>query len=377
MRIGIEISTLLNHGHDIGAGRYIFNLVNNVLAVGGNNQYTLAARYLTEGHLEKTAAWRGDNVRRKFFRTSEKSLKAWDRAGFPPYELLGFKADVFHCPDFMIPPTFNKNIVLTINDLAFIRFPEFNFEWFIKKYTRQVKANAKRASKIIAISKSTKKDIMDFFKVPRDKVHVIYPAADAVFKKLNHPDSSVFDRYQIGEEFILSVGTIEPRKNYPLLIDAFAKIKADHPKLKLAIVGRTGWKSEASYKAREDSPHKEDIFFLGHVQDSDLVHLYNQARAFVYPSLFEGFGLPVLEAMSCGLPVIASNTSSLPEVVGQAGILLDPNRSSYLAEAIHKLLTINSLREELSEKGLNQAESFSWIENASQTLKLYGSATKK
>ncbi|MGM0365696.1 MAG: glycosyltransferase family 4 protein, partial [Actinomycetota bacterium] len=318
MRIGIEISTLANHGHDIGAGRYIFNLVDNLLDIDTRNRYTLVGRYTTGNHLKKIDALAKSNAKLKLFKASEKSLRIWDRVGFPPYELLGFRADVFHCPDFMVPPTWARNIVLTINDLAFVRFPEFNFEWFIEKYTRLVKANAMRAQKIIAISKSTRNDIIEFFGVPPDKVSVIYPAADGIFKKLKNPDASVPRRYNTGNDYILSVGTVEPRKNYPLLINAFGKIKGDFPRLKLVIVGRTGWKSEPSYKAREDSPHREDILFLGRIEDSDLVHLYNQAKAFVYPSLFEGFGLPVLEAMSCGAAVIASNTSSLPEVTADS-----------------------------------------------------------
>jgi len=374
MQIGIEISTLLNHGHDIGAGRYIYNLTRNLLAIDSHDRYILAARYLTDNHLKTVASLAKSNAKLKLFKVTEKRLKLWDRIGFPPYEFLGFGSDVLHCPDFMIPPTFNRNIVLTINDLAFVRFPEFNFEWFIEKYTRQVKANALRAKKIIAISKSTKNDIVNFFGIPPGKISVIYPAADKVFKKLKNPDTSVLNRYNTGGEYILSVGTIEPRKNYPLLINAFGKIKPRYPRLKLVIVGRTGWKSEASYKAREDSPYKQDILFLGRVEDSDLVHIYNQALAFVYPSLFEGFGLPVLEAMSCGLAVIASNTSSLPEVVGESGMLIPPRQFQDLSEAIDKLLSDSSLKKELSEKAIRQAEKFSWLDNATRTLKVYQSA---
>lgn len=372
MQIGIDISTLVNHGQDIGAGRYIYNLVKNLADIDSGHCFSLVARCTTSQYLEAVDQLTAtNNVNAKLFKTTEKRLGWWDKFRFPPYELLGFKADVLHCPDFMIAPTLNRNIVLTINDLAFIRYPEFNFDWFIKKYTRQVKANALRAKKIIAISNSTRQDIIDFFGIPGEKIEVIYPAADSIFKKLEQPDDEVCKKYHLEDQFILSVGTIEPRKNYPALIKAFNQVKKDFKQLKLAVVGRTGWKSEASFQAKEDSPYSQDILFLGRVSDQDLLHLYNQAMAFVYPSIFEGFGLPVLEAMNCGLPVVAGNNSSIPEVVGDSGILVAADDSDALGEAIARVLTDEDLRKELAAKALARAGKFSWEENARATLSLY------
>ncbi|MDZ7836906.1 MAG: glycosyltransferase family 1 protein [Actinomycetota bacterium] len=372
MQIGIDISTLANHGQDIGAGRYIYNLVKNLADIDSGHRFRLVARCTTDQHLEAVGQLTGkSNVTARLFRTNEKRLGWWDRFRFPPYEFLGFKADVLHCPDFMIAPTLNKNIVLTINDLAFIRYPQFNFDWFIKKYTRQVKANALRAKKIIAISNSTRQDIIEFFAIPSEKIEVIYPAADSVFTKLEQPDKAVCKKYHLEDQFILSVGTIEPRKNYPALIKAFNQLKKDFKQLKLVVVGRTGWKSEASFQAREDSPYSRDILFLGRVSDQDLLHLYNQAMVFVYPSIFEGFGLPVLEAMNCGLPVIAGNNSSIPEVVGDSGMLVDTDDSDALSGAVAEVLADEHLRKELVAKALARAGKFSWEDNARTTLSLY------
>ncbi|OFW63144.1 MAG: hypothetical protein A2Z35_05275, partial [Actinobacteria bacterium RBG_19FT_COMBO_36_27] len=250
----------------------------------------------------------------------------WNRFRFPAIEFLGFKADVFHCPDYLVPPTLNRKIVLTIHDLAFIRFPEFNFDWFIKKYTGEVKKNARISKKIIADSESTRNDIVNFFGIDPLKVEVIYLAADDIFRKLSEKEKNmdVLKKYQIDKKYILSVGTIEPRKNFAALIRTFNNIKKTKigSDYKLVIVGRTGWKSEATYKEKENSPYSDDILFTGRVADQDLIQLYNWAELFVYPSFFEGFGLPPLEAMNCGLPVIAFDTSSLKEVVGDAGILI-------------------------------------------------------
>ena len=196
MRIGIDISTLLNHGRDIGAGRYIFNLVKSLIAASATAvsfqepvTFVLTARYITDEHMpviEEFIKLKTDNhkLELKLFKTSQKNLDCWNRLRFPPIELLGFKADLLHCPDFLIPPTLNKNIVLTIHDLAFIRFPQFNFDWFIKKYTKEVTKNARIAKRISADSQSTKNDIVDLFGINPEKVDVTHEAADKVFRKL-------------------------------------------------------------------------------------------------------------------------------------------------------------------------------------------------
>ena len=378
-RIGIDISTLLNHGPDIGAGRYIINLVRNLLEIDNKNTYVLTGRYTSTEYLEIAYNLKKDfennKIELKFYRTPQKKLDLWNRLKFPPLEFLGFKADILHCPDYLIPPTLNKNIVLTIHDLAFLRFPDFNFDWFIKKYTGEVKKNAQISKKIIADSKNTKNDIVRFFKIDPAKIEVVYLAADNLFKKLleKEKDISVLKKYKIDKKYILSVGTIEPRKNFITLIEAFNLIKhnINNFDYKLVIAGQTGWKSEATYEKREKSPYKEDILFIGRVPDQDLVQIYNQAELFVYPSLFEGFGLPPLEAMSCGLPVIASRTSSLKEVVGDAGILISPGDNIELQKQILYVLKNEEIKEELKGKSLVQSKKFSWVDTAGRTLDIY------
>jgi len=381
LRIGIDISALLNHGVDIGAGRYIINLVRNLLEIDNKNTYVLTGRYTSTEYLEIAYNLKKDfennKIELKFYRTPQKKLDLWNRFKFPPIEFLGFKADILHCPDYLIPPTLNKNIVLTIHDLAFIRFPEFNFDWFVKKYTLEVKKNAQISKKIIADSKSTKNDIVKFFKIDPSRIGVVYLAADNLFKKLpeKEKDKNVLKKYKINKKYILSVGTIEPRKNFITLIKAFNLIKQKKTgtDYKLVIAGRTGWKSEATYLERENSPYRDNILFIGRVPDKDLVQIYNQAELFVYPSLFEGFGLPSLEAMSCGLPVIASDTSSLKEVIGNAGILVTAGDESKLKKQILHVLENEEIKEELKRKSLIQAKKFSWEETARKTLEIYHS----
>jgi glycosyltransferase involved in cell wall biosynthesis len=379
LRIGIDISTLLNHGPDIGAGRYILNLVKNLLKIDKKNTYILTGRYITEKHISHVydlkKPLKNSSIELKLYKTSQKKLDLWDRLRFPPLEFLGFKADVFHCPDYLIPPTLSRNIILSIHDLAFIRFPEFNFEWFIKKYTREVKRNAHISKKIIADSKSTKNDIVKFFKIDPGKVVVIPLAADKTFKTLasGRINKSILKKYRIDNKYILSVGTIEPRKNIMTLIKVFNHLKQKKEVFdyQLVIAGRTGWKSEATYRERDKSPFKEDILFIGRVPDSDLVQIYNQAELFVYPSLFEGFGLPPLEAMSCGLPVIAFNNSSLKEVIGDSGILIPPEDDAGLEKQILYVLENKKIKSKLKKKSILKSNQFSWTETARKTLNIY------
>ena len=379
LRIGIDISTLLNHGPDIGAGRYIINLVRSLLNIDKKNTYVLTGRYSITDYLETIYSLNKEfpdrRIELKFFNASQKKLDLWNRFKFPPLELRGFKADILHCPDYLIPPTLNSNIILTIHDLAFMRYPEFNFDWFIKKYTREVQKNVRAAKMIIADSLSTKNDIIEFFKINPSKVEVIYLAADKIFKRLseNEKDKNVLKKYKINKKYILSVGTIEPRKNFIALIKAFNLIKKKDASFdyKLVIVGRTGWKSEATYAEKNNSPYTEDILFTGRVPDEDLVQIYNQAELFAYPSLFEGFGLPPLEAMSCGLPVIASGTSSLKEVIGDAGILVKAGDENELGNKILSIIKNMEIKEKLKEKSLAQVKKFSWGETAQKTINLY------
>jgi glycosyltransferase involved in cell wall biosynthesis len=379
LRIGIDISTLLNHGPDIGAGRYIINLIKSLLTIDKKNIYVLTGRYVSETNIgavyDMTKDFKESRIELKLYKTSQKKLGLWDRLGFPPLEFLGFKADMLHCPDYLIPPTLNKNIILTIHDLAFIRFPEFNFEWFIKKYTRDVRRNAHISKKIIADSKSTKNDIVKFFKIDPRKIDVVYLAADMTFKTLssNRIDKNILKKYKIDKKYILSVGTIEPRKNLITLIKAFNQLKQKSADFdyKLVIAGRTGWKSEATYRERDNSPYREDILFIGRIPDFDLVQIYNLAELFVYTSLFEGFGLPPLEAMSCGLPLITSNNSSLKEVIGNAGITVPPKNYDEFQKQILYVLQNSNVKDELKKKSIMQVKKFNWTNTAGKTLEIY------
>lgn len=283
-----------------------------------------------------------------------------------------------------------------------MRYPQFNFEWFIKKYTKLVRKNSGLAEKIIADSASTRNDIVKLLNADESRVSTVHLAAEEAFRKLgpDELDISLLEKFGITKKYILSVGTIEPRKNYVTLIKAFNYLKSSMKSLKnrnekystaairnqtrnpgfdcqLVIVGRTGWLSEAAYTEYESSPFKDDIIFVGRIDDSELVQIYNMAQLFVYPSIFEGFGLPVVEAMQCGLPVLASDTSSIPEIVDNKKLLFNPADEHEIAEKILKILSDGNLRVELSQMALKNAEKFSWEKTARKTLEIYRSVLKQ
>ena len=231
---------------------------------------------------------------------------------------------------------------------------------------------AKKAERIIAVSSSTKKDIMKLLNISSEKIRVIYLGIGSLYHPLEKKEVEDFRRKEeIFGSFILYVGTLKKRKNVLNIIRAYKKIKEKGIKEKLVIVGNKSGEYQNIYKAVKRSKLEKDVFFSGYVDEALLPFYYNSAFLFIYPSLYEGFGLPILEAMASGTPVITSNVSSLPEVVGDAAILVNPNNIEEMAEMMQKVLTNQKLREKMREKGLKRAKLFSWERCARETLNLY------
>ncbi len=288
-------------------------------------------------------------------------------------EISRLELDVLHSPDFIPPFHSNCKSIITIHDLAFLLYPHF-LTRESARYYGQIDQAVKRADHIIAVSESTKRDTTRLLGVPEHKITVIYESANRIYHPVNDHEilERTKDKYRINGDFILFVGTIEPRKNVPTLLRAYRQLldnyKAD---VKLVIVGRRGWLSDEVFTLVDQLKLGDDVLFLGRVPSQDLLYLYNAAQLLVQPSFYEGFGLPPLEAMACGTPAVVSNVSSLPEVVGDAGILVDPQEVSGLAVAIWRVLTDSALRNDLIAKGLRRAKCFSWKKTALQTLELY------
>ena len=291
-----------------------------------------------------------------------------------PFELAFQPLDVLHSTDFIPPFRRNCRVVITVHDLAFLHYP-YLLTKDSARYYGQIKRAAESAEGIIAVSENTRRDMLQLLGIPLERVDVIYHAADPIFQPLDDLGRlEVFCReHDLPSSFMLWVGVLEPRKNLPILLRAFSilrdegELASDH----LVVVGPKGWLFQDALDLINELRLKDRIIFYGPATLSELMLLYNCAWLFVFPSLYEGFGFPPLEAMACGTPVVCSNAASLPEVVGDAAVLFDPHDSDTLAHAIAEVKNNAPLRQELRQKGLQRAAQFSWRKTAEQTLAIY------
>ncbi len=298
----------------------------------------------------------------------------WEQT-LQPIALRANKIDLLHALAFVAPIVAPPPYVVTVYDLSFLRYPEafrpFN-RWYLTNFTSY---SVNRAEAVITISESTRQDVINLLGIAPDRVHTIYCGADASFRQLPPAEVAAFKaKHNLPDEFILFLGTLEPRKNVDGLIKAYAEWKvqdADAPPL--VIAGGKGWYYDTIFELVEQLNLTDSIRFPGYVPQNELPLWYNAATLFVYPSHFEGFGLPVLEAMACGTPVITSTTSSLPEVVGQdgTGYLVDPADINALAEAMATLMTNPEQRAKMVEQGLARAATFRWEKTAQETVGVY------
>jgi glycosyltransferase involved in cell wall biosynthesis len=376
MRIGIDARTL--SGRFTGDRTYWRGLIQGLAAVDTENEYFLYIKSDIEGEPPQV----GSNFT---WRTVSKPAHdaLWMQTAFPK-ALRADRIDVAHTqyntPLFGAPCP----MVTTVHDVTFALFPEH----FLPKdrfiLNRFVPASMRRSARVIAVSESTRRDILRQYKhhVTPEKVVTTLLAADSRFAPPDRQESAreaANNKYELrGLPYILSVGVMQPRKNLPLLLDAFALMKLGPlaPPHLLVIAGKRGWKNEELDEQLAKLPAEvvDQIVFTGYVPDEDLPMLYGGADAFCYPSMYEGFGLPPLEAMACGCPVLCSRISSLPEVVGDAGLLLPSNDSDAWATALEKLLGQPNVRARWSARGLERAGEFSWEKTARETLAVYRAA---
>lgn len=296
-----------------------------------------------------------------------------------PIDLIGVKSNsIFHATNFITLPTRYAKQVVTIHDLAFMKFPEVVESNIYQYLMRWVPYSIKKADQIIADSIQTKADIIEYFTIPEDKINVVYLAADSKFKKESQEKIEIVKvKYKLPIKYLLYLGTLEPKKNITTLIDVYNQLKQKYSiEEKLVIVGTKGWKFNPIFEKIKDLHLENDVIFTGYVDDEDLPSIYSGASVFTFPSIYEGFGIPLLEAMQCEIPVVASNTSCIPEVVEDAGLLIDPYDINKWVEAIYQILINHELRMNLVQKGIEQSNKFSWEKVANETLEVYKKALK-
>ncbi len=375
MRIAIDYTAAIRQG--AGIGNYVRNLVDAMLAQDPRNQYTL----LTSGHPTPGHPFpKADNVRGRSIIIPDRYLNIlWYRWRLPLHAtLFTGMVDIYHGPDFVLPPINGKvRKVVTVHDLAFLEHPEYAIPQLAAYLNKVVPEAVASADVVATVSQATSQTLIEYFKTPREKITIIPNGIRSYFRRITDPILLAATRYKFGlkHPLVLGVGTLEPRKNHPGLIKAFHKAQSAATKKQrpamLALAGGPGWLYDETQQLIAKLKLENKVRFLGRVTELELITLYSMADVFVFPSFYEGFGVPPIEAMACGAPVITSNSSSLPEVVGDAALLIDPHNTGELARAILQVLENEQLRDELCQKGYARAQHFTWPKSASKMLSVY------
>ncbi len=364
MRIAIDARKL----HDFGVGTYVRNLLRHLARLDTQTEYVLLCR--EEDH--SLPSLLGPNFRAVRETSGNYSIREQIHI---PYALMREQVDLFHAPHYVLPAAVPCRSVVTIHDTIHLMFPQYLPNRLAPYYARAAMWTAvRRSDRILTVSATSKRDILKFFDVPPEKIEVVPNAIDERFDVEPREEEvvRVRERYQLTGRFLLYVGNVMPHKNLERLIDAFARLRKDgFDDLRLLIIGNEISRLPALRRAVHHHKLHKHVRFLGFLPDEMLAVLYRLAAVFVFPSLYEGFGLPPLEAMASGTPVVTSNVSSLPEIMGDAALLVNPYDPESIKQGIAAVLSDDGLREQLRRKGLARARDFSWERSVERTLRIY------
>jgi len=373
MRIAFDVSYIQKNR--AGIGRHALQLIKSLLQVDRHNEYVLhgwslgldvdlISRLQTHNSHLSTARIPGD-VKRLY----------WNRLRTPSIETFVGNVQIFHSTDPFLPPTKNAKAICTVHDLAYKRFPEM-FEPRVPSWDKYVQRSVHSADAIIVPSQQTKSDLIEMLQVSTERVHIVQPPVDECFSSTKNISENeiVKQKFQLTKPFILFVGTFEPRKNISAIVKGFEQVQEEsRPDVDLVLVGKQGWLYDETLRTINSSPVKSHIHYLEYVSDNELASLYRQALCFVYPSLYEGYGFPILEAMASGVPIITSNTSSLRELADGVALLVDPRSIQDIAEAMTMLITNEVRRVEMRQRGLHIIQQFTADAAAKKVLDIYTS----
>lgn len=352
-----------------GIGTYTYQLINSLNKVDSTSSYLLFMPDSSEGSINLNSNFRITGI------TENRRDNFWDEINIPNI-LEDADIELYHVPQNGVGLPDNKkcSFVITLHDVIPCKMPETVSERYLKIFTEEMPHIVSQCDGIITVSNYSKKDIVETFNYPKEKIFVTELAAEDIYRPLNKDicKSLIKQYYSIGENYILYIGGFSPRKNIVGLIEAFSNFKSKYKKdIKLVIAGKQGI-SYSTYLKRVRELHVEDsVIFPGFIPIEHLPYFYNAAELFVYPSFYEGFGLPPVEAMSCGAPVIASNITSIPEVLGDSAFLIDPYDANSLSDAMYRVLSDEKLRLKLIMKGFVRAAELNWKETARKTVIAY------
>jgi glycosyltransferase involved in cell wall biosynthesis len=365
VRIGIDARKL----HDFGIGTYIRNLLRELAKMDHDTEYVIISRRDDDQAVRAL----GQNFRPVAESAGNYSLSEQFAI---PRVLKRERVDLFHAPHYVLPPLVRCPSVVTIHDCIHLMFPQYLPNRWALTYARTaITMAARRSTRVLTVSESSKRDIQRFVDVPPGKIDVIYNSFDPRFGV--EPDADTVDRvrerYQLQSQFVLYAGNVKPHKNLERLIEAFHIVRSRGlDQLKLILIGDEISKYTALRRAVHRHQLHNYVRFLGYLPEDTLAVMYRLAGVFVFPSLYEGFGLPPLEAMASGTPVVTSNVSSLPEVAGDAAMLVDPYSAEAIADGMYRVLTDNDVRSELRRRGPERAQQFSWESSVRRVREIYG-----
>lgn len=365
MRIGIDVTALPTQL--FGAGNYIVNLTRTLIRLDASNHYFVFSKP------QQLALFGGRGYAQVVPVTLPTRLHriAWEQTGFP-WLIHKYQLDVVHSPHYTMPIIAPCAKVVTFHDMTFFLHPQVHLLYKEIFFRSMIPISARRADALIAISQNTRTDILRLLPINPAKLFTIpYGIAPIFCPQTQETQGAILRKYDLPRDFILYVGNLEPRKNLPALLRAFATLVRRGLPPSLVLVGSRGWMDEEIFATLRELNLGHRVYLPGYIPQSELPALYSAAKVFVYASRYEGFGLPVLEAMACGAPVITSNVASMPEIAGDAGILINPDREDELTDAIARVLTDADLAARLARAGVERARSFSWERAAKETLAVY------
>jgi glycosyltransferase involved in cell wall biosynthesis len=370
MKIAIDALPVKSLHH--GMGTYIYNLTKHFLSFATGHEFVIYKKPEVFTDLEK------DNKPQVHYHNLHKNRNQrilWEYTSLPGL-LQKEQIDIFWGPSNFLPSRKVCKYVVTIHDLSSFTYAH-TYPWLRRQYYQYIiKQAVKRADLIITDSEFSRQDIINAFSVPEQAVKVIYCGIDDIFQSIELSDKllQIRSKYGLPNEFIFTLGVIEPKKNTDRLIQAYAGLIQKHHDLPKLVIGgskKYGWKNRKIFELVDRFKLKDSVIFTGFIEHVDLPVMYSIAKLFILPSLFEGFGLPVIEAMACGTPVITSNTSSLPEIAGDAAVLINPYDTAEISQAIIKVISDKTLQNEMRAKGLINAKRFSWSASARELLSVF------
>ena len=369
MKICIDSRIIVNH--KTGVGNYTYNLIHSLLEIDQKNDYLIFVNETLDKHHD-IFSLNQKNLEIKVLNVAPVSL----RQQYALNKILKQeKIDIYHYPNWDLPLFQNSKSIFTIHDLTYLLHNAYvGFGITKKTYTwLNIYFGLKKAKKIIAVSESTKKDIIRKFKIEENKIKVIYESCDSCFVPVRNIENNYKDKTDElnNQKYFLFVGEMRPHKNLNRIISGFSNFKAKHKDFKLIVVGKN-YRNFDDFSTQANSLGlKEDVIFYGHTGTDELVRLYQNAEALLFISIYEGFGIPILEAMSCGIPVITSSISAMAEIAGNAAITVDPYNVDSISDAMKKIVGNRELRSEYIKKGYIKRKNFNWKTTAEQTLKIY------